>query len=207
MTQTDSPTSPESQPEQPGNSPATPSEANPSRADDSAPAPESSNLDAVVVGQASKGKAALIQAIKFTLLSITAAGVEVASFALMAWINSLTGWFPFWMSQSVSIALSVIYNFTVNRHFTFKSANNVPIAMLKVALFYVFFIPLTSWGGQVLSDLGWADWLLKGISLLLNFVGEFAWWKFVVFRGSENTNALAIKQAEMSQQNSTTAAE
>ncbi|EFU79529.1 GtrA family protein [Mobiluncus curtisii] len=207
MTQTDSPTSPESQPEQPGNSPATPSEANPSRADDSAPAPESSNLDAVVVGQASKGKAALIQAIKFTLLSITASGVEVASFALMAWINSLTGWFPFWMSQSVSIALSVIYNFTVNRHFTFKSANNVPIAMLKVALFYVFFIPLTSWGGQVLSDLGWADWLLKGISLLLNFVGEFAWWKFVVFRGSENTNALAIKQAEMSQQNSTTAAE
>jgi len=160
-----------------------------------------------VVGQASKGKAALIQAIKFTLLSITAAGVEVASFALMVWINSLTGWFPFWVSQSVSIALSVIYNFTVNRHFTFKSANNVPIAMLKVALFYVFFIPLTSWGGQILSNMGWADWLLKGISLLLNFVGEFLWWKFVVFRGSENTNSLAVKQAEKSRQKSVSATE
>lgn len=157
--------------------------------DPDATAQDTSN--AVVVGQASTGKAALIQAIKFTLLSITAAGVEVASFTVMV----LTGWFPFWVSQSVSIALSVIYNFTVNRHFTFKSANNVPIAMLKVALFYVFFIPLTSWGGQILSDMGWPDWLLKGISLLLNFVGEFTWWKFVVFRGTENTNELAKRQA------------
>ncbi len=165
------------------------------------PAPTKDTSNSVVVGEASTGKAAAIQAVKFTLLSITAAGVEVASFALMVWINSMTGWFPFCVSQSVSIALSVIYNFTVNRHFTFKSANNVPIAMLKVALFYVFFIPLTSWGGQVLSDLGWADWLLKGISLLLNFVGEFLWWKFVVFRGSENTNSLAKKQAEKSSQN------
>lgn len=200
MTQTDSPTPPE----QPDNSPDVPSGATPSGAAQTVPAPAPSNPDAIVVGQASKGKAALIQAIKFTLLSITAAGVEVASFALMVWINSLTGWFPFWVSQSVSIALSVVYNFTVNRHFTFKSANNVPIAMLKVALFYVFFIPLTSWGGQILSDMGWADWLLKGISLLLNFVGEFTWWKFVVFRGSENTNALAVKQAEKSRQSTIT---
>ena len=199
MDQTDSPT-PSNQ-QLPDNSPDVPSEATPSNAEPTAPA--SNNPDAIVVGQASKGKAALIQAIKFTLLSITAAGVEVASFALMVWINSLTGWFPFWVSQSVSIALSVIYNFTVNRHFTFKSANNIPIAMLKVALFYVFFIPLTSWGGQILSNMGWPDWLLKGISLLLNFVGEFLWWKFVVFRGSENTNALAVKQAERHQQNST----
>lgn len=203
MTQTDSPIPPE----QPDNSPDVPSGATLSGAEQTAPAPAPSNPDAIVVGQASKGKAALIQAIKFTLLSITAAGVEVASFALMVWINSLTGWFPFWVSQSVSIALSVIYNFTVNRHFTFKSANNVPIAMLKVALFYVFFIPLTSWGGQILSNMGWADWLLKGISLLLNFVGEFLWWKFVVFRGSENTNSLAVKQAEKSRQKSVSAAE
>lgn len=203
MTQTDSPTPPE----QPDSSPDVPSAATPSGAEQTTPAPAPSNPDAIVVGQASKGKAALIQAIKFTLLSITAAGVEVASFALMVWINSLTGWFPFWVSQSVSIALSVIYNFTVNRHFTFKSANNVPIAMLKVALFYVFFIPLTSWGGQILSNMGWADWLLKGISLLLNFVGEFLWWKFVVFRGSENTNSLAVKQAEKSRQKSVSATE
>lgn len=203
MTQTDSPTPPE----QPDNSPDVPSGATPSGAEQTAPAPAPSNPDAIVVGQASKGKAALIQAIKFTLLSITAAGVEVASFALMVWINSMTGWFPFWVSQSVSIALSVIYNFTVNRHFTFKSSNNVPIAMLKVALFYVFFIPLTSWGGQILSNMGWADWLLKGISLLLNFVGEFLWWKFVVFRGSENTNSLAVKQAEKSRQKSVSATE
>lgn len=203
MTQTDSPTPPG----QPDDSPDVPLGAPPSSAEQTAPPSAPSDPDAIVVGQASKGKAALIQAIKFTLLSITAAGVEVASFALMVWINSLTGWFPFWVSQSVSIALSVIYNFTVNRHFTFKSANNVPIAMLKVALFYAFFIPLTSWGGQILSDMGWADWLLKGISLLLNFVGEFTWWKFVVFRGSENTNALAVKQAEKSQRNSTSATE
>lgn len=163
--------------------------------------------DAVVVGEAAKGKAAIIQAIKFTLLSITAAGVEVASFALLEWLRLSTDWYPIWVSQSVSLALSVIYNFTVNRQFTFKSSNNIPIAMLKVALFYAFFIPLSSWAVQVLSDLGWANWLLKGLSLIVNFIGEFLWWKFFVFRGSENTNNLAKKQAAKTQASSESASE
>lgn len=128
-----------------------------------------------------------VQALKFTLLSLSAGVVEAGTFALLQWLTPL----PYEWTHVISITLSVIYNFTLNRRYTFRSANNVPIAMLKVAAFYAVFIPVTAWGGQMLADAGVADWLIKAGTMVLNFVGEFLWWKFVVFRGSENTNDLA----------------
>ncbi|MBM7824414.1 putative flippase GtrA [Arcanobacterium pluranimalium] len=128
------------------------------------------------------------QAVLFTLLSLSAGLVEAGSFALLDWLTPLT---PAWL-QAISLTLSVIYNFTVNRKFTFKSANNIPIAMLKVAAFYAVFIPASSWWTAVLTDAGWNDYLVKGVTMLINFVGEFIWWKYVVFRNSEGT---AVKDA------------
>jgi len=125
----------------------------------------------------------LLQAVKFTLLSISAGGIEVLSFGLLEW---LTPWSPA-VRHAISLTLSVLYNFTLNRRFTFKSANNVPIAMVKVAVFYAFFLPASTWWTHELTSIGWNDWLVKIITLLINFVGEFLWWKFVVFRGSINT--------------------
>lgn len=127
-------------------------------------------------------KDTLIQALKFTLLSISAAVVEVASFALLTLLPM-----SYSLRHIISIVLSVLWNFTLNRRYTFKSAGNIPVAMLKVAAFYVFFIPLSAWIGQNLVDAGWHQAVVKGLTLLANFVGEFTWWKFVVFRGSENT--------------------
>ncbi|MDD7464929.1 MAG: hypothetical protein PUK59_01595 [Actinomycetaceae bacterium] len=95
------------------------------------------------------------------------------------------------MKHAISLTLSVLYNFTLNRRYTFKSAGNVPKAMLLVALFYALFIPASSWWGNALAQLGWLDWVIKIFTMIINFIGEFLWWKFVVFRGTENTNALA----------------
>lgn len=128
-----------------------------------------------------------VQAIKFTLLSLSAGIVEAGSFALLQWLTPLS----YEWSHIISVTLSVIYNFTLNRRYTFRSANNVPIAMVKVALFYAVFIPVTAWGGQILSDQGINDGIIKAGTMVLNFIGEFLWWKLVVFRGSENTNDLA----------------
>lgn len=131
-----------------------------------------------------------VQALKFTLLSLSAGIVELVVFVLLERFSSLS---YDWM-HVISITLSVIYNFTLNRRYTFRSANNVPIAMLKVALFYAIFIPVTAWLGQLAADAGVQDYLIKAVTMVLNFVLEFLWWKFVVFRGSENTNAIAKKQ-------------
>ena len=140
-------------------------------------------------GEAAKGKDAAMQALKFTLLSISAGLVEAASFALLEWLTPL----PYAWTHFISITLSVIYNFTLNRRYTFKSANNVPIAMVKVAVFYAFFIPITMWLGALAANAGVNDFIIKGVTMILNFIGEFAWWKWVVFRGTENTNDLARK--------------
>ena len=133
----------------------------------------------------------LVQTIKFTLLSLSAGLVEAASFALLDLLTPL----PYDWKHIISIVLSVLYNFTLNRRYTFKSANNIPVAMFKVSIFYVFFIPVTAWLGQIAANAGLNEYLIKGISMLANFVGEFIWWKFIVFRGTENTNDLARKEA------------
>ena len=91
--------------------------------------------------------------------------------------------------------LSVLWNFTVNRRFTFRSANNVPVAMLKVAAYYAVFTPLSIWLGSWLVDtLGWNEYLVTAINMLLNFVTEYLFDTYVVFRGSIDTNELAKKQ-------------
>lgn len=138
-----------------------------------------------------KSKESLVQAIKFTLLSLSAGLIEAGSFVLLERLTALSYDFK----HVISIVLSVLWNFTLNRRYTFKSANNVPIGMIKVALFYVVFIPLTAWLGQMASNNNVNDYLIKIPTMLLNFVGEFLWWKFVVFRGTENTNKLAQEKA------------
>lgn len=138
-----------------------------------------------------KSKESLIQAVKFTLLSLSAGLIEAGSFIVLERLTSLS----YDLKHVISIILSVLWNFTLNRRYTFKSANNVPVAMIKVALFYVVFIPVTAWLGQIASNNNINDYLIKIPTMLLNFVGEFLWWKLVVFRGSENTNKLADKKA------------
>ena len=125
-----------------------------------------------------------IRMVKFTLFSISAGLIEIVSFSLLNELLHL----PYWMSYLIALVLSVLWNFTLNRKFTFKSAANVPLAMLKVACYYVVFTPLsTLLEHQLAGNLGWNEYLVTAINMLLNFVTEFLFQRFVVYRNSVDT--------------------
>lgn len=128
-------------------------------------------------------KKEFMRVVKFTLFSLSAGIIQTVSFTLM---NELFHW-EYWICYLTALVLSVVWNFTLNRKFTFHSANNVPIAMLKVALFYLVFTPLSTWGGQALESIGWNEYVVLLLSMGLNFVTEFLYQKYVVFRGSIDT--------------------
>ncbi|MEE0927845.1 MAG: GtrA family protein [Acutalibacteraceae bacterium] len=67
----------------------------------------------------------IFQAIKFTLFSISAGIIQVASFALMEIFIK-----DYWIPYLTSLVLSILWNFTLNRRFTFKSAANIPVAIM-----------------------------------------------------------------------------
>ena len=140
---------------------------------------------AIATKDASEGDGSMLQAIKFALISASAGIIQAGSFAIL---NSALGleWSP---SYIISLALSVIWNFTINRKITFKSSANVPIAMLKVAAFYAVFTPATNWLGTYLTGtLGWNDYLVTGINMVLNMILEFFYDKYYVFN-DKNTKA------------------
>ena len=129
--------------------------------------------------------------IKFALFSASAGLIEIGSFALF---NEVMHW-PYWLSYLVALVLSVVWNFTLNRKFTFKSAANVPIAMLKVALFYAVFTPLSTLLEHLLAgNLGWNEYLVTAINMGLNFVTEFLYQRFFVFGSSIDTQEGAKKE-------------
>lgn len=123
-------------------------------------------------------KKELIRSVKFTLFSISAGVIQIGSFTLMEMFTD----FPYWPRYLISLVLSVLYNFTVNRKFTFHSAANVPIAMLKVFGYYCVFTPLSTIGGHFLVEsLHWNDYLVEILSMILNFITEFLFTRFLVY--------------------------
>ena len=151
---------------------------------------EATAVDATVGEEANKtGKSGklkeFLRVLKFIGFSVSAGVIEIISFTLL---NELIGW-PYWPCYLIALVLSVLWNFTFNRKFTFKSANNVPIAMLKVAAYYAVFTPATTLLGNFLAeDLGWNAYLVTGINMALNLSTEYLYDRFVVFRGTIDTN-------------------
>lgn len=132
----------------------------------------------------SEKKKELIRSIKFVLFSISAGVIQIVSFSLLEEVFHLTHW----VAYLVALVLSVLWNFTLNRKFTFHSASNVPIAMLKVAAFYLVFTPLSTWWTAVLTDgVGWNEYLVVILTMLVNFVTEYLFQRFVVFGKSLDT--------------------
>ncbi len=127
-------------------------------------------------------KESLWQAVKYTLFSVSAGIIQAASFALLfnLLLKSDPKWY--WICHVTALVLSILWNFTLNRKYTFQSANNVPIAMLKVAAFYLVFTPVSSWLGQLLVNIGWPGLLVEALTMVVNFVLEFLFFKYIVFR-------------------------
>ena len=141
----------------------------------------------------SQRKKELMRSLKFLLFSISAGVIQILSFTLLNELAHL----PYWVSYLIALVLSVIWNFTLNRRFTFRSANNVPVAMLKVMAYYAVFTPLSTLLEKYLTEtVGWNEYLVTLINMVLNFVTEYLFDTFVVFRGSIDTNDLAQKAAE-----------
>ena len=133
----------------------------------------------------------LLRTVKFTLFSISAGAIQILSFTILNELVHL----PYWVSYLIALVLSVIWNFTLNRRFTFRSANNVPIAMLKVAAYYAVFTPLSTLLEKYLTDsVLWNEYLVTVINMVLNFVTEYLFDTFVVFKNSIDTNDLAKKE-------------
>ena len=137
------------------------------------------------------------QVIKFTLFSISAGIIETLSFTLLNEVFHL----PYTPCYLTALILSVLWNFTLNREFTFKSANNVPLAMLKVACFYLVFTPLSTWWGAALTKAGWNEYIVLFGTMAVNLTTEFLYDRFFVFRGTMNTNKRAQKQKEAENDN------
>lgn len=127
----------------------------------------------------SNKKAETIRLLKFVFFSISAGLIQILSFTLLNEVLHLT----YWPSYLISLILSVLWNFTLNRKFTFKSAANIPLAMLEVFCYYLVFTPLSTIGGNALQKAGWNEYLVLGISMILNFVTEYLFCRLVVYRG------------------------
>ena len=136
-------------------------------------------------------KKELTRTLKFVLFSASAGIIQVVSFTLLNELLSLT----YWAAYLISLILSVVWNFTLNRKFTFKSANNIPIAMIKVTVYYLVFTPLSTWWTAALTEpayrIMWNEYLVLVLTMLVNFVTEFLYDRFVVFGKSIDT---AVKQ-------------
>ena len=130
-------------------------------------------------------KKELIRTVKFVLFSISAGLIQIVVFTVMEELLHITHW----LSYLVALVMSVLWNFTLNRKFTFHSANNIPIAMAKVAAFYLVFTPVSTWWTAVLTgaNFQWNEYLVLILTMLVNFVTEYLYDRFFVFRKSIDT--------------------
>lgn len=132
------------------------------------------------------------QVLKFTLFSISAGLIQIAAFTLMETVFRL----PYWPSYLTALVLSVLWNFTFNRRYTFRSDASVARSMLLVALFYAVFTPVSTWWGHALTTAGWNDFLVLAGTMVVNFVTEFLYQRFVVYRNRIDTNDVARRASE-----------
>ena len=130
-------------------------------------------------------KKEFLRTVKFTLFSISAGIIQILSFTLLNELLHL----KYWISYLIALVLSVLWNFTLNRKFTFQSANNIPIAMAKVAAYYIVFTPLSTWWTALLTGetVYLNEYLVLALTMIINFTTEYLYQRFVVFGKSIDT--------------------
>lgn len=125
----------------------------------------------------------LTHMIKFLLFSMSAGVIQAISFSLLYEFAN----FKYWPAYLIALTLSVVWNFTLNRKFTFKSAANVPVAMTKIAIYYAIFTPLSTWWGDALTNIHWNAYLVLFLTMLTNLISEFIVTKYYVYKDQINT--------------------
>lgn len=125
-----------------------------------------------------------IRTLKYTFFAASAGIIQIASFTLLNEALHL----HYWVSYLIALCLSVLWNFTLNRKYTFKSTSDVKKAMFLVFLYYLVFTPASTLLEHLLTSIGWNEYLVTGINMILNFVTEYLYQRFVVFGKSIDTN-------------------
>jgi len=133
----------------------------------------------------------LIHFVKFGLFSISAGAIQALSYLILRELIGASEW----LAYLVALILSVLWNFTLNRKFTFKSAKNIPLAMFMVACYYGVFTPLSTWWVKELNAIGWHEYIVLGGTMIINFVTEFLFQRFFVYHNHINTAVDANKKA------------
>ncbi len=125
----------------------------------------------------------MVHMIKFLLFSMSAGIIQAIAFVVLFEI----GGFIYWPSYLIALVLSVIWNFTLNRKFTFKSTANVSFAMTKIAIYYAIFTPLSTWWGDALTNINWNEYLVLFLTMITNLITEFIVTKYIVYKNQINT--------------------
>lgn len=134
--------------------------------------------------------------LKFAIFSASAGLIELGCFTLL---NEITTW-NYWPCYLIALLLSVLWNFTLNRKFTFHAATNIPVAMLKVLAYYAVFTPLSTLLGDYLAEtVQWNEYLVTILNMVINFVTEFLYQRFFVFGKSIDSDKSASRSAEEKQ--------
>ena len=132
---------------------------------------------------------------KYWMIAISAGIIQLVSFTLLTELNFLGDASEYGANYFIALTLSVLWNFTINRHYTFKSVANVPVAMTKVFCYYLLFTPLSIWWGiNLVGSYPGMEYVVLIGTMLINGVTEFLFMRFVVFRTTINTNRLAQRR-------------
>ncbi len=125
----------------------------------------------------------ILQMIKFTLFSASAGIIQVLVFTLLNELVHLS----YWPAYLIALCMSIVWSFTFNRRYTFRSDANIPVAMAKLFGFYLVFTPLSTYLGYLAEATGINEYIVLGVTMISNFVLEFLFSKFVIYKNKENT--------------------
>lgn len=144
----------------------------------------------------------LLRTVKYFIFAGSAGIIELVVFSLLDALSP----FPYWPCYLTALVLSVLWNFTLNRNLTFKSAGSIGPAMLKVAAYYAVFTPVsTIFGNYLTEDLGMIGLLVTIINMLINGITEFLYQRFFVFGKTIDTRGTKLTGADLYQENTQSA--
>ena len=152
------------------------------------------------MAEKSKKSKEFVRAVKFFFVSCSAGIIQFGSFTLMNELVKFPDWVPtfgkdYGPAYLIALILSVVWSFTINRRYTFKSVANIPLSMLKVIGYYCVFTPITAFAGDYCTgSLNWNEYLVLIVTMILNLITEYLFYKFFVYRKTMDTNKLAQKE-------------
>jgi putative flippase GtrA len=141
----------------------------------------------------------VVKFFRFVGFEISAGVVQIVVFTILHEGFGCVRWAASYLPALIA---SVLWSFTANQKFTFKSVSNIPIAMCKVTLYYVIFTPASTWWGDALNQTAWGinataqDYIVLGGTMIVNFATEFMVYRFWVYRKSINTSDSGVREQE-----------